>query len=503
MKNPYRDELILELSNIYESKVYYDQTVISDILSFCFEFYNQRLVTKIRAYDSTELIKQVLFRIEQLQHLERNSEVVQSEEGLIYIIELALENFRFSGKKIGVNESSNIESHAVTCMEYTMAKSSHVTLFGEDSSLELNFNDYDFLIHNANEKLDDCDLWFKSRNLKNIEFRSILDKKHDLTAFAWTQFCDFLNEPFQNEFGLTISNFVLRFIEVIQKYAPITDPGKLPCLHVNQLKDLAKYLQTSYPNILKLHEGLCLTPEIKSSSPRIPYSYTQEVRFRNRPLIKLPFAKSKAFYFSPTFLMRRLATFPENMLLRYNNRIPKEWIKEPIRLEMAKLHTNLGEVWFENLCLEFIQKSGLKAFKPTIKSFPDGPPDILACFDDNSIIFIFECKLLDQEFEPSGIRNHISKFIEKPNEYIPKFIKKVNWATANLTKIKVMFNQNSIDLDLSQVKEINYCFLSYYPAHIEFFHNEIPIPTIFEFVDEFSKSKGKWPFKKGLIKIAL
>ena len=501
MKNPFLEEIIKLLEQNFGSGTFTDKEEISSILKICSEFYFQKLDIETSKFDSKNLILRLIIKVDHLQLYERDQRVIQIEEALLLLIDLTLESYNESNSYISEVELDFLENLAVESLIYSSAYASHSGIYKEQSSLTLNLENPDlYFIHNVGLDLKGIDEWFRQRNFRNKELRSQFGDDFDLSQHSQIKFNMDLDKPFLNEFGIGICEFQLQLVELSQSYPEIENPNQVPSIGFDQIKLATRKSNLDFLKFIDLIDGLCISKDLKLKGKRKAWDYTQNERARNRPFVKIPNNNDFEYRFSPSLLAQRVIRLSEDIPLRYKERLPEEWKTDEIFKTVAHLHNKLG-LWFESKCLDILKSNDLQGFKPTANSFPIGPPDIIAYSEKSTSISIFECKLLDQEFEARGIRNHISKFTDMPKGYIDKFSKKVQWAVENLSNIEEMFVKNAIHLDITKISKINFCFLTYYPAHIDFFYKDIPVPTVFEFSDKFSKNGGNWPFEKGVIEL--
>ena len=495
MKDPYRTEFLSQLSLKYKSGTYYDSEEISLFLNFCFGFYNQKLRNKILEIESKELIFNILLKVEKLQKQGRSSNVVINEEALLYLLELTLENYHEGGKEI---DAALFEGLEILCMEafkYVWCSNASFYLFQDSTVLSIDLDDQlTPWSSNIFENQEEMARWFGIKSQRGDEIRDDISKAGELLEHCYKIFFSTLEQPFKEEFGFGISYVFKLFHEVLPKIRSINTPGNIPILEYWQLELGAKVDEISFEDFIRVLEGLSVHSDTHKMAPRKVWDYKQQVRFRNRPLVKIEFQNGSGFCFSPEFLKKRLVTLPEDLLLRYQERLPFEWNKPGIKLALSKLHTNLGEIWFEGKCLEVLTLLGLKAFKPKLGSFPKniGPPDILAIHPSQDTLFVFECKLLDQEFESKGIRNQLDNFL-KSNGYFEKLEQKCSWITTHFSSYHTLMRENLDGSKIEAIDKVVFCFLTYYPTHVEFFDKKIPTPTLVEFFFDWKKANG-WPY---------
>lgn len=257
---------------------------------------------------------------------------------------------------------------------------------------------------------------------------------------------EFLDSSFSESFEMTYAEFIAGLYAIIDDALP-AGPGHFPTLFIRR-QDLFDALASSGRSLRAIDamlRGFTITHGALSEERRAVWNAKQRSRAYRRGFFSLPHLSGEHLAFSRTMAREALIQLVSSVSFQ---KLPQEWTTHKIEKALAVL-ANAGGKWFEETVINCLRQAGYLGgrMKGRVRTkngeldIPDevGEIDFLGFYPSRREILLIESKMTHSGIEAQYWRDDLDQFVTGKRNYADQFLRKRDWAAANLPRLCTLF----------------------------------------------------------------
>lgn len=309
--------------------------------------------------------------------------------------------------------------------------------------------------------------------------------------------------------GVSYDEAINLLASVIRDCMPAPEEG-FPILFLhrsNLIEVLHQHTKLSLKAIETVLDGFTIRKVDMESEGREVWKPKQEYRALRRAFFEMPHATGTHLAFSRSMAMESLDQLTTSLIFR---QIPSEWRNKVVDSALASLSNQAGN-WFETVVEKNLQRVGfvgLRSIKKQIGKNKNaikipaevGEIDFVGYSENEKLLLIAECKMVQGGFEGKFFRDDIKEFVTSSKSYLKKYTRKVKWVRDNASTVINALNSVGIYVAPIYPLAIATAIITYYPTAAQYFIEEYPCVSITNLMLDY-KDNDKWPYKLGVYSI--
>lgn len=332
--------------------------------------------------------------------------------------------------------------------------------------------------------------------------RVIRDRESRHQFVAWPQFDNhtathqgFLDNPFQNAFGMTYGEFIAVLVTITNDSQPSLHPSAFPTLFVNRMHVIDELAKSgrSRRAIERAIDGFSITRQGLVADKRVIWKPKQESRAYRRGFFVLPHEEGPHLAFSREMARESLMQLANWVSYKH---LPKEWKSDLTEQALEKLSGAAG-IWFEQVVQGQLNKLGivgkharkavgLGSHRLMIPS-DVGELDFLGYHPGHRVLVLAEAKMVMTGLEAPYWRDDLNEFVFRRGSYAERFRRKLDWVSAQREAICAALSVNRPDA-------VGGVMLTLYPCIAREFIRDFQCVSVTEFMLDYEE-RGMWPYQ--------
>jgi hypothetical protein len=503
--------------------LYSDQKKINEILLHQFKFYSKKFEYVIPKLASRNLMEFVLFEFDQASAIEgkyKHGQLSKKEAGrwkqLGSVFRRAAKYLAERIVLLQPEEVPDAPEASITAMldEIWIAAEEMVNLyllsdqtfmvFPEDTTLEIypeGSNDFGNL-----EVRQNCDIEELVRR-DTVNRHSVIgsDTTFLLNLDVHEQI---IGHVLKKTIGASYDEVVTLLALLIRDAEPA--PGSFPTLFLhrsNLIDTLHEHTGLNKKAIEAILDGFTIRKADMESEGREVWKPKQEYRAFRRAFFEMPHTTGTHLAFSRSMALESLDQLVRGVVFR---QFPPEWRSAEVDAAVVKLSQQAGK-WFEGIVENRLRGIGIIGFKSIQKQIGQkndavkipsevGEIDFLGYSQNEKLLLIAECKMVQGGLEGKFFRDDIKEFVTSSKSYVKKYSRKVRWLRDNASAVTNTLNSTRLYSAPIKPLAIATVVITYYPTIAQYFIDDYPCTSITNLILDYQK-EGKWPYASGVYPI--
>jgi hypothetical protein len=233
----------------------------------------------------------------------------------------------------------------------------------------------------------------------------------------------------------------------------------------------------------------------------------QEYRAFRRAFFEMPHTTGTHLAFSRSMALESLNQLVRGVVFR---QFPPEWRSAEVDAAVVNLSQQAGK-WFEGIVENRLRGIGIIGFKSIQKQIGQkndvvkipsevGEIDFLGYSQNENLLLIVECKMVQGGLEGKFFRDDIKEFVTSSKSYVKKYSRKVRWLRDNASAVTNALNSTRLYSAPVKPLAIATAVITYYPTIAQYFIDEYPCISLTNLILDYQE-KGKWPYALGVYSI--
>ena len=284
-------------------------------------------------------------------------------------------------------------------------------------------------------------------------------------------------------------------------------PEGFPTLFVhfsNLVNIVSQHTQLPAKTVETILNGFTITKARMESEGREVWKPKQEYRAFRRAFFEMPQSSGTHIAFSERMAMESWLQLTLNVVF---NQFPVEWRNPSVDTSLAML-SNLAGTWFEKIVEENLGKIGFKGLRSIKKMTGEhhnrvhipadvGEIDFLGYSENEKLMLIAECKMVQGSYEGKFFRDDISAFVTCKKSYSRKFSRKVQWVIQNREAVISALNTSGMYSTTVKPGSTATAIITFFPNIAQYFIHEYPCVSLTNLMLDYREA-GKWPYSVGI-----
>jgi len=314
-----------------------------------------------------------------------------------------------------------------------------------------------------------------------------------------------IGSALKNAIGASYKEAISVLRMVVDGSQPAPDGFPTLFVHFSNLVDIvSQHTQLLVKTVETILNGFTITKAKMESEGREIWKPKQEYRAFRRAFFEMPHSSGTHIAFSKRMAMESWLQLTLNVVF---NQFPVEWRNPSVDSGLAML-SNLAGTWFEKVVEENLGKigfKGLRSIKKMIGEHQDkvyipadvGEIDFLGYSENEKLMIIAECKMVQGSYEGKFFRDDMSDFVTSKKSYLSKFSRKVQWVIQNQGAVISALNSSGIYSTAVELGSIATAIITFFPNIAQYFIYEYPCVSLTNLMLDYREA-GKWPYSVGI-----